>query len=260
MPRKTYAPLRWLASLLLLVPFGLLLLLSLMQGWRFPALMPEAWSGQSWRYLFTGNNDLAAALGRSLLLSLSVATLATVGGFFTGRVIAFSPRKRTWLLLAYFPFVLAPVVYAAVVYFYFVVLGLAGSLPGVMLAQLMIAYPYAVILFTGYWTPRLRDMEQLVYTLGGNRRVAFGRVLLPMSRGILLVGFFQTFLISWFEYGLTRLIGVGKVQTLTIEVYQYVQEANPYLAALSGVLLFVPPLLLLWVNKRYVFSARGGVK
>lgn len=245
-----------LATLLLLFPFVLLGGMSMMQRWRFPDLLPAQWEVTTWHQLWQGQHQLAGSLARSLLISITVATASTLGGFFTARFVAFSSWRRVWLLLAYFPFVLAPVVYAAVLYFYFIVLGLSGSVLGVMLGQLMIAYPYAVILFTGYWNQRLRDMERLVYTLGGNGWAAFWRVLLPISRGILLVGFFQTFLISWFEYGLTRLIGVGKVQTLTIEVYQFVQEANPYLAALSSVLLFVPPLLLLWVNKRYVFSEK----
>ncbi|MEO1805346.1 MAG: ABC transporter permease, partial [Bacteroidota bacterium] len=59
--------------------------------------------------------------------------------------------------------------------------------------------------------------------------------------------------ISWFEYGLTTLIGVGKIQTLTLKVYQYVNEANIYFAALASCLLFLPPLILIWVNKRFVF-------
>jgi putative spermidine/putrescine transport system permease protein len=248
----------FLASLLLLFPFAWLGLMSLMQGWRFPALLPEQWRLTPWQQFLQGQNRLAGSLVLSLLISLTVATTSTLAGFFTARFVAFSSRRKMWLLLAYFPFVLAPVVYAAVLYFYFIVLGLSGSIAGVMLGQVMIAYPYAVILFSGYWNQRLRDMEFLVYTLGGSRWTAFRRVLLPVSQGILLVGFFQTFLISWFEYGLTRLIGVGKVQTLTIEVYQFVQEANPYLAALSSVLLFMPPLVLLWVNKRYVFG-RGDV-
>jgi len=243
-----------LASLLLLFPLVFLGAMSLMQGWRFPDIFPAKWEMTTWQQLWQGQHQLAGSLTRSLLISISVATASTLGGFFTARFVAFSTWRRGWLLLAYFPFVLAPVVYAAVLYFYFIVLGLSGSVGGVLLGQLMIAYPYAVILFTGYWNQRLHDMELMVYTLGGSRWDAFWRVLLPVSRGILLVGFFQTFLISWFEYGLTRLIGVGKVQTLTIEVYQFVQEANPYLAALSSVLLFVPPLILLWVNKRYVFS------
>ena len=96
-------------------------------------------------------------------------------------------------------------------------------------------------------------MEQLVATLGGNTWQTYTRVLLPMAKGALLVCFFQTFLISWFEYGLTRLIGVGKVQTLTLKVFQYVNEANIFYAALASILLAMPPILLLWINKKFVF-------
>ena len=118
----------------------------------------------------------------------------------------------------------------------------------------MIAYPFAVIICTGHWNEELRSMEQLVLTLGGSQIDAYKRVILPVSKGILLVCFFQTFLISWFEYGLTTLLGVGKVQTLTLKVYQFVNEANPYLAALASWLLFIPPAILLWINKRFVFT------
>ncbi len=99
-------------------------------------------------------------------------------------------------------------------------------------------------------------MEQLVQTLGGNRWQSYRRVLLPMAQGLLLVCFFQTFLISWFEYGLTTLIGVGKVQTLTLKVFQYINEANFYNAALSSSLLVLPPIILLYFNKKYLFKKR----
>jgi putative spermidine/putrescine transport system permease protein len=44
---------------------------------------------------------------------------------------------------------------------------------------------------------------------------------------------------------------VGKVETLTILVYRYISEANPYLAALAGLLLLIPPLVLLFVNRSF---------
>jgi putative spermidine/putrescine transport system permease protein len=69
----------------------------------------------------------------------------------------------------------------------------------------------------------------------------------------LLIAFFQSFLISWFEFGLTNYIGGGQVQTLTLRVYQYIGEANIHLAALSSLLLVIPPLILLWLNKRFIF-------
>jgi putative spermidine/putrescine transport system permease protein len=158
--------------------------------------------------------------------------------------------------LSYFPFVLSPVIYAAVLYNYFIRLGLSGNILGVILGQLLIAYPYAVILFNGFWNNRMQDIEKLVQTLGGNRWQTYKRVLLPMAQGFLLVCFFQTFLISWFEYGLTTIIGVGKVQTLTLKVFQYINAANFYNAALCSSLLVIPPIILLYINKRYLFQRR----
>jgi len=78
-------------------------------------------------------------------------------------------------------------------------------------------------------------------------------VLIPMSKLALLICFFQTFLISWFEYGLSSVIGLGQVRTLTIAVYQYIGESNQFVAALASCLIALPPLLLLWFNQRFVF-------
>ncbi|MEO0473865.1 MAG: hypothetical protein AAF206_29925, partial [Bacteroidota bacterium] len=205
-----------------------------------------------------GQSDLGKSLGLSLLISLTVASIATISGFFTSKWIAQSTNRSNWLLIAYFPYVLSPVIYAACVYYYFIVLGLSGNVWGVMLGQTMIAFPFAVILFGEYWNARLQSMEHLVYTLGGNARQALWQILIPLSKGMLLVCFFQTFLISWFEYGLTTLLGVGKVQTLTVRVFVYINEANPFLAAMAGVLLCVPPLILLWINKRFVFQPQSS--
>ena len=52
------------------------------------------------------------------------------------------------------------------------------------------------------------------------------------------------------RYGITQLIGIGKVDTLTIRVMQFVREANPYLAAVTSCLMIAPPLLLLAINKK----------
>ncbi|MEM6343289.1 MAG: ABC transporter permease [Bacteroidota bacterium] len=243
----------YLLAALILLPFSLLLLLSLAEGWSFPSILPDAWTAEHWSRLFQLDGDLGQSLLLSIGISLFVATVATISGFLTSRFIAYSPFRERYLIMAYCPFVLSPVVYAACIHFFFIKMGLSGHIGGVLIGQLIIAYPFAVIICHGHWNERIRSMEQLVATLGGSRREAFQKVILPLSKGILLVCFFQCYLISWFEYGLTTLIGVGKVQTMTLKVFQYINEADIYLAALSSWLLFLPPAILLWFNKRFVF-------
>ena len=246
-------------SAAVLFPFAFLLALSFGQNWRFPALFPSVWTPDNWRLLLASQSDLGQSLLRSVVVSGTLAFAATGLSFFTAKHIAYHRLRQRLLTVAYFPYVFAPVILAATLQFYFIRLGLAGNMGGVMLAQLFIVYPFGVIFFTGFWNERMRSMEQLSATLGGNAWQRFRRVLLPAAKGALLVCFFQTFLISWFEYGLTTLIGVGKVQTLTVKVFQYIGEANIFYAALSSMLLVLPPLVLLWANKQVLFKTEPGI-
>lgn len=240
--------------LIILLPFAVLLLLSLGRNWPYPAVFPAVWTLENWRVVLLLQSDLGKSLAQSLLLSLTIAILITLLSFFTSKYISFSNKKQQWLLLAYFPYVFAPVILAACLQFFFLKMNLAGNLAGVMLAQLFITYPFGIILFTSFWNEKVQAMEQLVATLGGNTIQTYRKVLLPVAKGMLQVGFFQIFLISWFEYGLTNLIGVGKIQTLTLKVFQYVNEANIFYAALASFLLVMPPVLLLFFNKGFVFN------
>jgi len=244
----------WSVVALFLFPFLFLLMLSLTGSWQFPSLLPDAWSLRAWQSMISFDSAVTQSLGLSLLISLTVATVSTAFGFMTSKFIAFHEKRKLFTVLSYFPFILSPVIYAACVNYFFIVMGLSGSVAGVMLGQLIIAYPYSVILFSGFWNNRMQRMEQLVYTLGGSGWEAYRSVLIPMAKGMLLVSFFQTYLISWFEYGLTTIIGVGKVQTLTLQVYQFVIEANIFYAALSSFILIIPPALMLYANKKYLFS------
>lgn len=251
--RPKLKPVISILILILVLPFVVLPFLSLITQYRFPQLWPEQFTIQHWIDLFGLQSGLSDSLLTSTVLALSVATFVTLMGFITSRHVAYHPQKEKLLLAAYLPFIISPVIYGAFLLFYFISLGLAGKLLGVVLAQVILLYPFSVILFCNFWDQRLRSFEDLTATLGGNQYQTFTRVLLPVSKNIISVCFFQTFLLSWFEYGLTSVIGIGKVETLTMKVFFYVGEANVYFAALASCLLILPPVLLLYFNKRFVF-------
>ncbi len=238
---------------LFLLPFGYLSLLSVATGWRFPALLPEGLTAYHWGNMGSAGGKWAAHAGSSLALATLVGVLSTAMGFLTARHLSLHPKRQLWLMLAYFPYAFSPVVYAYCLMFFFNIFNLSGTFFGVLLAQCMLTYPFAILLFFNHFDATLQAMEALTHTLGGTTRATFWRVLVPVSRPALVLCFFQIFLISWFEYGLTSVIGLGQVQTLTVAVYQYIGEANQYLAALASCLVCLPPLALLWLNRRFVF-------
>lgn len=250
--------LKYLALLVLglgiLFPFTYLALLSFSGEWFFPEVLPGYFGLKNWKEILNSESGMGLSFISSLGISLLVATLGTGTGFIWSKSIAYHSQKETWLVLAYFPYMLSPVVLAACLNFFFLKSGFSGTWQGVVLGQYLVAFPYSVIFFQAFWNHRTRQFEQLVFTLGGSSRQAFVQVILPLAKGMILVCFFQTFLISWFEYGLTALVGVGKVQTLTVKVFLYIKEANFYYGAIASCLLVWPPVLLLYLNKRFVYN------
>lgn len=243
-----------MASSLFLLPFGYLLVASLAGNWSYPALVPLSWQTSAWRALIGGTNPLFSGFRNSVLIALLIAFCTTLFGFLLSRQVMKYRFPARLIVLTYFPFVLSPVVYAILMQYFFIRWGLSGGLTGVLLAQFLVVLPFALILFYPFWTPQIAGLEGTSYTLGSSFRFTFFHVLLPVAKPQLIVCFFQTFLISWFEFGLTATIGLGKVKTLTLQVFEYVGEANIPYAAVSSLLLVLPPVVLLWFNKRYVFT------
>jgi putative spermidine/putrescine transport system permease protein len=233
-------------------PLAYLALLSVAGPWEFPQILPESLRLDRWTLLLGRQQALLHTLLVSLFVSTTVAALSTLAGFVTARAVAYHRRRTVLLFLAYLPFAVSPVILGVSLLYVYIRLGLVATVAGVVLSHTIFAYGFAVVYWVPFWNAEKRAFEDLVRTLGGTTAEAYRLVLLPLSRGPLLVCFFQTFLISWFQYGLTILVGSGKVDTLPLRVYAYVFEANLGYAAVASCLLVVPPLLLLWLNTRIV--------
>ncbi len=244
-----------LLGLACLLPFGHLALLSAAGPWPFPHLVPDTLTLARWSEI--GPAGLWRSLGLSLGLSSGVALASTALGCASARAIAAHPRRGLWLGLAYVPFAISPVVLGVCLLHIFLRAGLAGTALGVALAQVPFGFAYAVIFWVPFWTPDLRAMEHLVASLGGGPGPLLRRVLFPVLLRPLRLCLVQTFLGSWFHYGLTSLVGAGKVDTLTLRVYGYLGEASVGTAAAAGVLLVLPPMLLQLAAARGPAGLRG---
>ena len=245
------------ASLILIcfvLPIIILLMLSFANNWVYPFILPKQFTTNNWYEFLFRNSRLKQSFVHSFFIAITVSFFATATGFVTAKWIAYHKRKNLLLALAYLPFALSPVIFAVCLKYYFLKAGLAGNLWGVILAQLIITFPYSIIFFTSFWNRSIKNYEDVSATLGSNIFLTFIKVILPQAKQFLITCFFQCFIISWFEYGLTTVIGYGKVETLTINVFQFIKESNTYYASLSSCLLILPPVLLLWFNKKFILQ------
>ena len=225
--RKTYASLV-VSIILAALPYGILPLMSFFGRWHFPALLPETWTFQHWgsflhsqgssRSKFSakpGHSDLYCYIGFHW-------RIAVIQG---GKLFVIPAGRIVFSLL---PVTMSPVLFATILLFYFQVAGLAGTLAGVILAQMLIALPFAIIYFHSFWSERILRLEQLSATLGSTPVHTYRYIIWPVARPFLLVCFFQTFIISWLEYGLTSVIGTGQIQTLTLKGLSVYSGIKPF--------------------------------
>ena len=239
----------------ILLPLLPLVIWAVSGSWRYPDLLPSRLSGRG-AGLVTGG-EVLRALGTSLGVATAVALLASAIGFPAGRAIGlhrFRGRRLVQFLL------LAPVIVPGLavtlgIQIFFVRYGLADTVAGVVLVQLMPTVPYAAILLGAAFANFDLDFERQARALGAGPLRTVRSVTLPLLRPALVTTVLLTFLISWSEYILTLLIGGGRVTTLPLLLFAAIESSDRTAAAALGLLVIVPPVLLVLAAGR-VFGRR----
>lgn len=202
-----------------------------------------------------------------LLLTLKVATLATVAAFLAGGAVAAVLARhrfpgREWLdAILTLPLVLPPTVLG---YYIIVVLGRKGWigswLYGTFGYSLMFTWEGAVVASAVVSLPLVfkaaraafegvdRNLEKAARTLGSSECEVFFRVTLPLAWRGILAGTMLAFARAMGEFGATLMVAgnlPGKTQTLSLAVYDAVQAGNESLAAMLVVITSLVSVLVL---------------
>ncbi len=247
-PPRNYRSNRCFSLLMLLltgpvlIPYVLLILISLGSGLSFPRLLPDRIDFSAWRHFFADRDSMLNAIATSAFMSITVGTLSTAGGLLIGRTIRRSSSKIPQFV-AYLPFVVSPVIVGIGLYDLMIRLGLAGTMTGVILLQTIFALAFSSVFFSELWSSRSERLELLVANLGGNHWAVWRHAIFPQSSGLIVISFLQTSLYSWLDYGIVSTIGAGTVPSLTTKLFSYIREASINQAAQSSLILLAPALI-----------------
>jgi putative spermidine/putrescine transport system permease protein len=135
---------------------------------------------------------------------------------------------------------------------FFIRYGLADSVAGVVLVQLIPAVPYATIVMAAAFGALDLDVEDAGRALGAGPLRRLVHVTLPAVRPGLAVAALFAFLISWGEYILTLLVGGGTVRTLPLLLFAAVGSSDLTAAAALSLVIALPPVLLVGLTTRYL--------
>jgi putative spermidine/putrescine transport system permease protein len=262
---------RWLRSLRalsaalliawLVLPLVPLAVWSVARGWRFPSLLPNAWSLEPWAYALSARSGVLDSLGVTLAIALGATALSALIGVPAGRALGrarFRGRGLVELLI------LAPVIVPAIavapgLHALFLWLGLANTALGVMLAHLVPTLPYMTLVMAGIFANHDPAFEEQARSLGASAAQTFRHVTLPAILPGLIVGSLFSFLVSWSQYVLTLMIGGGRVITLPLLLFTHAASGRNDLTGAIAVLYVLPGAVMFALVARHLARAGGAV-
>ena len=127
---------------------------------------------------------------------------------------------------------------------------LAFTFEGLVIGSLLYSLPFAVQPFAASFGAVDSKLLQASASLGHSPAQTFRRVVIPLSKAGLVTGFTLTFAHTLGEFGVVLMVGgniPGVTRTISIDIYDRVQEAQYASANSTAIVLLVISFVLLSV-------------
>lgn len=243
--------LRILLYFILIAPLLLFIAYGFSTRWFFPAPFPTEWTTSAFDRALNDPRTLTG-MREGLLIAIQVSLLSLLLAFPAARVMGlrhFRGRQLAWLLL-FLPTVVPPLAIGMGLNILFLQLGLAGTIPGVVLAHLAPTLPYTIFTLSSSFARYDENFEHQALALGAGRFQIFFNVTVRMMMPGLVVAALFAFLISWSQYLLTLLIGGGKIITLPVLLFAAASGGDPSTIGIRALLFVLPPVLVIAFTAR----------
>lgn len=231
------------------MPAGILVLVSLAPGWRFPDLWPEQFSFAGIEFLITHRDRIIVSLASSFFYSLATVfvtlcmCLTPAAAFARQRF----PGKRLLEALLLTPALVPPMTFAMGLHMVFIKLSLADTAPGVILILALFSYPYMFRALVAGFQTMGEGYRVCARNLGAGNIAIFRQVELPLLVPAMIAGGSVVFLVAFSEYFLVFLMGGGNVPSFTGFLMPLLASSNRSLAAILTLIFLVLPILLFFM-------------
>ncbi|GAA2386170.1 carbohydrate ABC transporter permease [Nonomuraea africana] len=160
---------------------------------------------------FMSNSAIVAVASVAVTLLISIP-----GAYAVARLRFFGRRQVHFLFLAVYLF--PAIVLAIPLFVLFTMLGLRGSLPGLILVYIAQTVPVTVYMLRNYFETVPQSVEEASAIDGCGRMETIWRVVLPLSKPALMATGLYAFMIAWNEFLFALLFLVERRESWTVSL------------------------------------------
>ena len=192
-----------------------------------------------WRSLGLG------ALSSVIAVAISVpAALAIARYRFAGR--------ETFTALFMSPLMIPNVVLGIAFLRFFTEVGLGGTFTGLVLAHIVIIFPFALRLTLASAVGLDRALEHAALSLGASEWTVMKRIILPLVLPGLVSGWALAFINSFDEVTMTVFVAAPGTETLPVRMFLYIQDnIDPLVTSVSACVIAVTVAALVALDRAY---------
>ena len=250
-------------TLLILVPLCLVFVYAFATKWFANHWWWPQEMGTKWLLSIFQTDNLINSLFNSYLLA-TLTTIATILITFPAAYVLGTRARASagWPAalvenLSNLPLAFPTITVALGLLPLYAALGLMATFSGIVLCHMIMAIPYALRAMVGSFLLVPPEYEEAARNLGATRLYVMRRIYLPLVwRGVLAAGIFA---FSWSlnEFVLVLLLGFPDIETIPVQIYQFVggYYLHPQKAAALGLFLLLPALGLMYVVERMLKGA-----
>ncbi|MEW6622520.1 MAG: ABC transporter permease subunit [Bacillota bacterium] len=243
---------------MLMFPFIVLILWAFSKHWPAGAILPVEWGLRGWHYMLNPQNKMLGVIGVSFGLSLSVTLLAIIISIPAGKALGLHdfPLKNLVEILVLAPIIIPPITVGMGIHIAFIKYGLADTFLGVMLIHLVVVLPYGIRIFASVYKAMGRKWDEQSRALKAKGWQRFLYVSLPMLRPGLIASGILMFNVSFSQYFLTFLIGGGKIVTLPLVLFPYVNSGDRVVGSVISLVFIMVALVFMIVVEKAITDGR----
>ena len=206
-----------------------------------------------WYQEYIGNS----AWMQATRVTLTVAVLTVVIATPLGVAAAYAISQSKWRVMRLIhmtlllPLVVPIIITAVGIFFVYAKVGLAATMTGLVLANVMLGLPYVVISVAAGLQSFDATQEMVARSLGMNRLRSFFVVTLPQIKPSVIAGGIFAFISAMDETIVALFISGGQYQPLTKRMFTALRdEIDPTIAAISTLMTAVSFMLVLVATSR----------
>jgi len=131
-------------------------------------------------------------------------------------------------------------------------IGLAGTTTGLILAHMIIVFPFALRLTLASAIGLDARVEHAAISLGATKLHLFRRIILPLILPGVISGWMLSFIQSFDEVTMTFFIATPGTQTLPVRMFSYIQDnVDPLVTSVSACVIVVTVIALVIIDRLY---------